>query len=258
MDEFHLEEMILRIIRRFWWVVPVVLVLVGAGFVIWASSAAQPMPEALAALQSTDSVTVEADDWLVFAPVGDAPQTGFVFYPGGRVDARAYAPYAQAIASEGYLVVIVPMPLNLAVLDPGAAGDVLAEYPEIETWAIGGHSLGGAMAANYVYANEGQIKGLALWASFPAGNNDLSAQVDLEVVSVFGTLDGLATVEEVEASLSLLPSTTVLVEVDGGNHAQFGWYGSQSGDNVATLSHEAQQEQTVATMLTMLAGLSTD
>ena len=72
-----------------------------------------------------------------------------IFYPGGRVDPRSYAPAARAIAAQGYLAVITPMPLNLAVFTPGRAAQVIAAYPEIHTWAIGGHSLGGAMAANF-------------------------------------------------------------------------------------------------------------
>lgn len=250
--------MILRVAKRFWWILPLVVILLGGGFVAWASSAAQPMPEALAALESGDGVAVEVGDWLVFAPVDIAPDAGFIFYPGGKVDARAYAPYASAIAREGYLVVIVPMPLNLAVLDPGAASDVLLAYPQIDTWVIGGHSLGGAMAANYVFSNPGQMAGLTLWASYPAEANDLSSRDELRVVSVFGTLDGLATVEKVNGTRDLLPSGATYVELAGGNHAQFGWYGPQGGDYPATISRESQQAQTVEAVLSLLASLVQD
>ena len=98
------------------------------------------MPEALAALQSDSQVKVTTDPWLVFQPTQSTPTTGLIIYPGGRVDPRAYAPQARAIAEKGYLVVIVPMPLNLAVFGSGRASSVIQAYPDIEKWVIGGHS----------------------------------------------------------------------------------------------------------------------
>ena len=244
----------MRFLKRWWWLVPLVLILALGGFVIWASMAATPMPEALSALQSDAQVEVETEPWLVFRPVGGNPTVGLILYPGGRVDARAYAPTARALAQEGFLVVIVPMPLNLAVLGAGRATEVMAAYPEINTWAIGGHSLGGSMAATFSRQHPEQIEGLVLWASYPAGSDDLSGQ-DLAVVSIYGTRDGLATPEKVEASRPLLPADADWIAIDGGNHAQFGWYGPQSGDNPATISREEQQRQIVEATLRLLASL---
>jgi pimeloyl-ACP methyl ester carboxylesterase len=197
---------------------------------------------------------VTTEPWLVFHPDDTEPATGLIFYPGGRVDARAYAPAARAIAAEGYLVVSVPMPLNLAFFNANAAADVIAAYPDIKRWAVGGHSLGGAMAAGFSHDHPEAIRGLVLWASYPAEGSDLSER-DLAVVSIYGTLDGLATVDKIEASRSLLPSATRLVAIEGGNHAQFGWYGAQSGDNLATISREKQMQDTVAATVTLLATL---
>jgi dienelactone hydrolase len=209
------------------------------------------MPEALAALESDAQVHVETDPWLVFRPVTQDPTTGLILYPGGRVDPRAYAPTARALAEEGYLVVIVPMPLNLAFFAPGRAADVMTAFPGVEDWAIGGHSLGGAMAANFAYGNPETAQGLVLWASYPAGSDDLSGR-DLAVSSIYGTRDGLATGDEIGASRSLLPPDTQWTAIEGGNHAQFGWYGPQSGDNEATISREEQQAQIVAATLQLL------
>lgn len=102
------------------------IVILAGAFVIWGETPAQPMPEALAALQSDSVVTVTTGSRLVFQPADDIYQTGFIFYPGGRVDYRAYAPMARAIAGEGHLVVIPRMPLNLAVFGVEKASDVLA------------------------------------------------------------------------------------------------------------------------------------
>lgn len=228
--------------RRAWWLLLLVPILLVASYVAWARAQHRPMPEALAALASDAEVEVETGRWLLFRPTGRTPRTGLILYPGGFVDPRAYAPTARAIAAEGYRVVIVPMPLNLAILGANRAADVVAAYPEVERWVIGGHSLGGAMAARYVYRSPQAMQGLALWAAYPASGDDLSTRA-LAVASIYGTLDGLATLDKIDASRPLLPPDTRWTAIEGGNHAQFGWYGSQSGDLPATLSRADQQAQ---------------
>jgi hypothetical protein len=244
----------MKIVKRWWWLLPLILFLAAAAFVIWANTGPSPMPEALAALESDSRVQVQTEPWLVFRSAGQEPTTGLILYPGGRVDPRAYAPTARAIAEDGYLVAIVPMPLNLAVFAPGRAAEVMDAFPQVEHWALGGHSLGGSMAANFAYRNPNSARGLALWASYPASSDDLSAG-DLAVTSIYGTLDGLATVDKIDASRPLLPPDTQWAAIDGGNHAQFGWYGPQGGDNPATISREEQQAQIAAATLDLLAQL---
>ncbi len=172
--------------------VAIVLVVSAGGFVVWASDASQPMPEALAALQSDAQVAVETGRWIVFRPAITAPTTGLIFYPGGKVDARAYAPAAHAIAARGYLVVITPMPLNLAVLGVDKAADVIEAFPSIKHWAIGGHSLGGSMAASFARKHPDVIQGIVFWASYPADSDNLSA-TNFAVASIYASNDGLAT-----------------------------------------------------------------
>lgn len=233
-----------------------VLLLVVAGFLIWAYTPLGPMPEASAALQSDQQVTVENSPWIIFRPANRQLDTGLIFYPGGRVDPRSYAPAARAIAAQGYLVVVVPMPLNLAVLGVNRAEQVRAAYPQIRHWVVGGHSLGGAMAAQYVYGHPQAAQGLALWASYPASGSSLADRHDLHVLSIFGTEDGAARRGSFATSHSLLPSATHWVEIQGGNHAQFGWYGPQPGDNPATISRTGQQAQAVKTTVELLADVS--
>ncbi len=212
---------------------------------------AAPQPEALTAMQSTPQVTVQSDRWLTFSPTQETPQAGFIFYPGGLVDPRAYAPPAQEIAAQGFLVVIVPMPLNLAVLGSNRAGEVIADFPQIENWVIGGHSLGGAMAAQYAAQNQAKLAGLVLWAAYPTEETDLSAG-QLTVTSIYGTHDGLVSAADIEQSRLLLPSTAQFTPIEGGNHAQFGWYGPQEGDMPATISHTDQQTQAVQATVSLL------
>lgn len=244
----------MRIVRRVFLVLLAVLLVAVAGFAVWAYTPLGPLPEATAALRSDAAVQVTTSPWLTFAPANAQPTTGFIFYPGGRVDARSYAPTARAIAQHGYLVVIAPMPFNLAVFKPGAAAAVMAAHPEIAHWAIGGHSLGGAMAANFVFTHPDAVQGLVLWAAYPAGNNGL-ADRQLPVASIYGTNDGLASRFEVDATRTLLPAGARYVPIEGGNHAQMGWYGPQSGDGTATITREAQQAQVVEATVALLAGL---
>jgi predicted alpha/beta-hydrolase family hydrolase len=245
----------MRILKRWWWLFPLILILALAGFVIWASAAADPMPEALAALQSDAQVTVETEPWLVFRPVGDEPAVGLVLYPGGRVDPRAYAPVAHALAKDGYQVVIVPMPLNLAFFAPSRAAEITVAFPEIEHWAVGGHSLGGAMAARFVHRNPEAAQGLVLWGAYPASSDDLSGR-SLVATIIYGTRDGLTNEAEIEASRALLPADSNWVAIEGGNHAQFGWYGPQSGDNTATINREEQQRQIIDATRALLSRLA--
>lgn len=243
-----------RILRNTLLFIITLFLIVAVGFVIWGETPARPMPEAIAALPSDSQVQVTTGKWLVFAPTALHPDTGLILYPGGRVDYRAYSPTARQIAEQGYLVIIVRMPLNLAVFGADAAREVQAAYPQISHWAIGGHSLGGAMAASYAANHPGDVAGLVLWAAYPAAGDDLS-ESDLQVVSISGSLDGLATREKIDASRLLLPADTTWVEISGGNHAQFGWYGDQAGDNPATITRDQQEDQIIEATLRVLENI---
>ncbi len=230
------------------------LVVAGGGFLVWAGQAAAPMPEALAALQPDSQVTVKTQPWLAFQPTSRAPSTGLVFYPGAKVDPRAYAPAAHQLAAAGYLVVIPAMPLNLAVFAPDTALAVIAAYPQVQHWAVGGHSLGGAMAAQFAYQHPTVVGGLVLWAAYPPDGDDLSGHT-LAVTSISGSRDGLATPAKVQASRPLLPAATQWRVIEGGDHAQFGWYGPQDGDQPATLSRADQQQQVISATQQLLQTL---
>ncbi len=219
----------------------VVSAILALGFIVWANNAAQPTEVALQALTSDSQVTVtQRDDSIVFEPATQPAATGFIFYPGGRVDVRAYAPVLRMIAARGYFVVAVKVKLNLAFFDENAADRVMAEYPQIERWAVGGHSLGGVAASDYVAKNLDRVSGLILWASYPAG--DSLAATNMPVLSIYGTND-MAGVERFVQSQSQLPADAQFVVIEGGNHSQFGSYGLQNGDHPATISPEEQWSQ---------------
>ena len=244
----------MRLLKRVLLVTALLLLAAAAIFVVWASNPLGPMPEALEAMQSDGQVQVTEDGWITFQPAGAQPDTGLVIYPGGRVDPRSYAPIARQVAGQGYLAVIMPMPLNMAVFGYERALEVIAAHPEIQHWAIGGHSLGGAMAARFATQHPAAVRGLDLWAAYPASSDDLSGQ-DLQVVSMIGSLDGLGTGQGVQETRPLLPPDTIFITIEGGNHSQFGWYGDQPGDAEATISREEQQAQVLQATLQLLAGL---
>ncbi len=230
-----------------------ILLLSVVGFLIWASSPLGPMPEAISALDGDGAVEVfSMPDMVVFIPRQLQPKTGLIFYPGGRVDYRSYAPVLKRIAEAGYFVALPRMPLSLAVLDADRAGKIIAAYPQIENWAVGGHSLGGAMAARYVYENLGWGYGLVLWASYPAASNDLSEE-EIPVLSIYGTRDMAG--DKLVKNQALLPDSTRWVVIEGGNHAQFGDYGPQPGDPTAEISVQQQQGITVEATVDFLKAL---
>ena len=222
---------------------------------VWAANPAQPENMAFDSMGSNQEVLFdEINRWLVYQPRDANPETGLILYPGGRVDYRAYAPLARYIATEGFTTIIVPMPLNFAFLGINRASDVMQTFPEIKHWAIGGHSLGGAMAAEFAKSHPSAVEGLILWAAYPGDNTDLS-ELDLTVVSIYASNDGLATLEDIQDSRARLPEDSQFVLIEGGNHAGFGWYGAQNGDGIAEMSKVEQQDQIVTTTINLLTML---
>ena len=188
------------------------------------------------------------DGTIVFEPEGAT--RGFIFYPGGKVEYTAYIPLMQACAEKGILCVLIEMPFNLAVLDMNAADGIQKEYPEIEDWFIGGHSLGGSMAASYLADNVVDYEGLILLGSYSTA--DLS-DTDLAVLSVFGSEDKVMNREKYDENKKNLPSDFTEVIIDGGCHAYFGMYGAQEGDGVPTVTNEQQIRATVEGIVKMMS-----
>ena len=203
---------------------------------------------AFAPLKSIEPIELD-DGSLVFAR--ENARAGLIFYPGGKVEHRAYAPLMAALAEEGVFCVLVKMPFNLAVFDVNAADGIKELYPEIESWYIGGHSLGGSMAASYLEAHSEELDGLILLGSYSTA--DLSG-TDLSVLSVFGSEDGVMNREKYEANKKNLPKDTVELVIDGGNHAGFGMYGEQDGDGSRAISTEDQIYATALAIAELILG----
>ena len=170
---------------------------------------------------------------IVVAP-SDA-KAGFIFYPGGKVEYTSYLPLMIALANRGILSVIVEMPCNLAVFDINAADGIADSFPEIENWYIGGHSLGGSMAASYLSKNNDKFDGIVLLASY-------STEVlkDTRAVTIYGTEDQVMNQEKLRKYIINLPIESDETLINGGNHAYFGMYGEQKGDGEARISATEQ------------------
>ena len=209
----------------------------------------------VAGIAAADYTCQHGENTLVFLPSDDAAAgvdepAGLIFYPGGKVEYTAYAPLMEQLAEKGVLCVLVKMPANLAVLDMGAAEAHLDEFPDIENWYVGGHSLGGSMAASYAAEHADELEGLLLLAAYSTA--DLTGS-GLDVLSIYGSEDGVLNMEKYNEYRPNLPEeTTTEVIIEGGNHAGFGDYGPQDGDGEASLSGEEQREMTVEAVMEIL------
>lgn len=226
--------------------VVVVLLALIIGCAIYVSDYYRADETAVSAMNGTENVTVYAEDnCVVFQP--KEPVAGFIFYPGGKVEHTAYAPLMLELAKHDIMCVIVEMPFHLAVLNMNGAKKIPDQFPQIESWYIGGHSLGGSMAASHAAKHTDTYDGLVLLAAYS------TAQItDLSVLSIYGTADGVMNAEKYEKYLGNLPKETVEVVLDGANHAGFGSYGAQDGDGEATISQQEQVERTVQAIVSMI------
>ncbi|MNX71554.1 Alpha/beta hydrolase family protein [compost metagenome] len=213
------------------------------------------MAEAREALRSTAEVRVDSEQEITLSPATGSPRAGLILYPGASVDPRAYAPAARALAQRGHRVILASMPFGFSLFNGNAADDIIRRHPEIPAWAIGGHSLGGVAAASYAAEHSNKLKGLVFWASYPASGTDLKSS-GLKVVSIWGTRDGRSKPAAIRDSARWLPADARFVSLEGGNHAQFGWYGAQAGDLEATLSREEQQRQIVEATAALLEAIA--
>lgn len=168
--------------------------------------------------------------------------TGFLIYPGGKVEETAYAVLAQKLQERGYPVIIVSMPMKLSILNSGKGKTVIERHDEVKEWIIVGHSLGGTSAS--IFASQGveQLSGIVFLGSYPY--KDLSS-LSIKALSLTGTEDGVLNREKAVEYQSYYPIETNIKEIDGGNHAGFGVYGVQKRDKESSISWEEQHEITV-------------
>ena len=237
-------------LRRLLYAVLIILLVGTGGFVGWATFSAQEATERAVTMLNDNGVRMQGG-LLVFQPDSSTVK-GLIYYPGGLVDPEAYAVTAQGISDAGYLVVVPKMPLNLAFLGINRADEIMADYPEIESWVIGGHSLGGAMAAEYAKNNVDSLDGLIMFASYPANYDDF-IDFPIPILTIIGSNDPGSSKQH--AFYEAVSDSASIYVVEGGNHRQYADYSYQSNDGVATISAAEQQAQIVAATVQFLATL---
>jgi hypothetical protein len=217
--------------------VALVVTLTICGCLLYVSDYYRADLDAIADFSAEKSVTrvVLSDGMIAYGSTNAS--AGFIFYPGGKVEYTAYEPLMMELASNGVFCVLIEMPFNLAVLDMNAADGIRELYPEIEHWYIGGHSLGGSMAASYVEKHAEDFDGIILLGSYSTA--DLTS-TNLSALSLYGSEDGVMNREKYEKYKKNLPTDLIEIKIDGGCHAYFGMYGDQDGDGNPSMSPEEQ------------------
>lgn len=223
-----------KIIKRAALFTTVLLILSIIGFLIYTADYYKADKVAQNIFNNEDSITLK-DGYLVLSPEKETT-TALIFYPGAKVEYIAYLPILNKIRDKSNIkCILVEMPFNMAIFDSNAADEIMSNFPEVESWYIGGHSMGGAMASNFASKNKERIKGLILMGAYVYG--DYPPKDALTIYGKFNTSVG----EKIDY-------TENIIIIEGGNHAQFGNYGKQKGDPDATISTEEQQDITVETV----------
>ena len=211
-------------------IVVLLLALCAGAFFWYVSDYYRAEDVALDVLAQDSGLSVQ-DNLTVLSPSVPS-DTAIIFYPGAKVEAEAYLPLLEQIEQTGVSCVVVHMPSRVAIVDANAAEDVMEQFPEIQHWYMAGHSMGGAMASQFASGHQDEIDGLILLGAYIYGDYP-----DEKTLTVYGSLN-----QSVEDHIDY---TENIVEIEGGNHAQFGNYGPQKGDLPATISAAEQQAQTV-------------
>lgn len=214
----------------------IVLAMGGFYFYVMDYYKAQEVVSAEVLVADYGTTTQEVEKLTIFTPKENPTKTGFIFYPGGKVESTAYTLLLSQLANKGITVVLVKMPFNLAVFDINAANDAIEEVEGIDNWYLGGHSLGGAMASSYFEQNGEKVKGGVLLGAYPTN------LANTPILAIYGENDKLL-------DRTKLRSVHTTTEIEGGNHAYFGNYGEQKGDGKATITRESQQQQTVLAIM---------
>ena len=220
-------------------VLALLLILAGA-FLIYTAIYYHADSSAVEAVGLAGDVSITSSDGALIFDPGSA-DTALVFYPGGKVEYTAYEPLMVKLAEKGILCILPKMPFNLAVFGVNAADKYISSHTEIKHWYLGGHSLGGSMAASYASKNADKVEGLVLLASYSAA--DIS-ESGIKALFLCGSKDGILSAEDYQSHRKNLPADTEESVITDGNHAGFGCYGPQKGDGEAGITAEKQQSET--------------
>ena len=234
-----------KILQKILIILACLVIICGAGFGIYVGTYSHAGDYAIACIDEPEkNVTVDTstEGRIVFYQEKNI-KAGLIFYPGGKVEYKAYAPLMTSLAKQGILCVLVKVPCNLAFFDVNAADGIAEEYPDISQWYVGGHSLGGVAASMYAYDHQDELAGMIFLASYTTKDFSDSS---LKAISIYGSNDGVLNMDSYENNLPNMPADFTEYIIEGGNHGQFGDYGDQKGDNPADITAAEQWEETAA------------
>lgn len=224
----------MKLLKR---VIPIIILALAAAFIIYTGDYYRADETALEALSQDANVSVAQTDYGWFFD-GPSDKEALIFYPGAKVEETAYAPFLRLLAEKGMDVCLVKMPFHLAFFGINKADELMKNY-DYASWYIGGHSLGGAMAASYAAENGEKLDGLILCAAYPTEELD----DHLQEISLYGSEDKVLNLEKIDEGRAYAPDMYVEHKIEGGNHAQFGNYGEQDGDGTPLVTPAGQQAE---------------
>lgn len=217
-------------------------------FTFWLFYSYQSKGVDKAFLQSSETIKVEqSSDFYSFEPVKEFKEV-LIFFPGAMVDPKAYVPLCRKIADNNIKVYLIKMPWRLASKGYNIPKGLNLFSDTTKIYILAGHSQGAKMAAQFVYENPTLIDKLILIGTTHPRDISL-ANSKIPIMKIYGSKDGVADEKSIMDNKPKLPATVKFVKIDGANHAQFGYYGFQLGDNTATISREQQQAATLKNIM---------
>lgn len=242
-----------KIIRRIILIIIAAVILLSAVIIGMCLFNSRPAVQPIAAYRNNFSnsiITVQDDGGVEILPKNGTTDTGIIFYVGAQITPDAYIPLFSRLSEQGYSCFIPNLTFNMAALEPEAADAIINEHPEIGSWYIAGHSMGGLTASGFAADNSDRIDGLILLAAYT--NRDLS-EADIPTLSVFGDTDGVMNKDLYDKRKEWNSDDFEEHIIPGANHAQYGDYGKQPRDNDAKISAEEQQDKTAEIILDWLS-----
>ena len=247
-----------RLGRRIWRIIRIVWISAGIAFTLWLYDSFRARGVDEKTLQSNAQITVaDTDEAIVFTPTEPKGPIGLLFFHGGGVEPSAYAPLIRAVSENGFIAVIVKLRYRFAPFEShrreaiSRARQIFAQTEAVDKWVVAGHSKGGKIATELVHDDRSSVDALILIGTSHPKDFSLS-NIAVPVKKIFASNDGVATMEMIESTKRNLPEHTQWIEIVGGNHSQFGYYGHQLFDGHATIDRTEQQRRTLEEILAML------
>ena len=235
---------VISILKKIILVIAALVVVMIAGLWIYSMDSYEPLEKMHEAIDQIDQAYIKTEDFNEITFTVDEPKMHILFLPGGKVEPESYEYLAISLAIDGYNVTIAKPLFNLAILTPNYFNRFLSETMDN---VVIGHSLGGTVGSMISSSNE-LVSHVVFLASYPI--YDVS---DKEVLIITAENDSVLDSSKIEENIDFLGENHQNIEINGGNHAQFGWYGDQKGDGQATIDTITQQDLIITEIISFIS-----